>query len=270
MPYPVVSEDAGRNWYRCWQEICQDAGRRIAPPEFPKTEQKPLGDEFDWESECEAIVQGLLHVLETDGEKAFEAKGAVMLHRALPDHGALRDPEFWYWLAIVPGSSLIAKRYPLKDKPLSSLEDGLDSEPAEKKPNFLPGRSNFVGQNAREVLFFRLWIRAEMARIVEAPDVASDPYEFAIRGSVEFWRSHLLRVLYAQHRAFLQAFVNFQFPSSACGAPRLTIPEIRQLAKDLAKACANVTVEMLNREQSSAFIERVWAKTSAAQAWVKS
>ena len=92
---------------------------------------------------------------------------------------------------------------------------------------------------------------------------------FAAGGSVEFWRSHLLRVLYAQHRPFLQAFVDFQFPGPDRDKPKLTIPEIRQLAKDLAKACANVSVELLDTNQSRAFIERVWTRTSSARAWVK-
>lgn len=270
MPYPVISEDACKRWYRSWQEACEEAGRRVAPTEPPKVECKPLGDEFDWETETDAIVQSLMHLLEKDGEKPFEAKGAVMLHKALPDHEALRDPEFWYWLATVPGCSLIERRYPFKEQAPKTPEGSLDEDQIEKKPSFLPGRNNFVGQNAKEVLFFRLWIRAEMARMVELADEHSEPYEFALGGSVEFWRSHLLRVLYAQHRAFLQAFVDFQFPGPERTHPRLTIPEIRQLAKDLSKACANVTVELLDRDQSKTFIERVWAKTSVARAWVKS
>lgn len=270
MPYPIVSEDAAREWYRLWQEVCEEAGRRVAPPQIPNTEQNFRGDDFDWETECAAIVQRLSQLLEYSGEKAFEARGAVLLHEALPDHDALRDPQFWYWFATVPGAVLIEKRYPLKEK--ATIQSNLhpDSEQADKKPSFLPGRSNFVGQSAREVLFFRLWIRAEMARLVEPHGAGEEPYQFALRGSVEFWRSHLLRVLYAQHRDFLQAFVDFQFPNSEGSTPRLAIPEIRQLAKDLAKACANVTVEVLSREQSSAFIERVWAKTSGARAWIKS
>lgn len=267
MSYPVVNEFDARNWYRSWEAACQDAGQRVEPPESPRMEIQALGDDFDWDAECEAIVQRLLGVLQAEGEKAFESKGAVILHKALPDHEALRDPEFWYWMATIPGAALINMRYPFKAQDSKRSGSELGAEQTERTRSFLPGRNNFVGQNAKEVLFFRLWIRAEMSRMLEA---AEDPYGFTYRGSVEFWRSHLLRVLYAQHRAFLHAFIDFQFPRSEVPAPRLTIPEIRQLAKDLAKACANFTVEVLDVDECRQFIERVWDRTSADRALVKS
>lgn len=266
MPYPIVPEESAKGWFKKWQDACEKASARVSPIESPKVEKQPIGDDFNWEMEIPAIVYSLAALLEKEGEKAFESKGAVLLHEALPDHEALRDPEFWYWFAIEPGRSLVESRYPFKEKTQVDLE----SEDNERKtPNYLPGRNNFVGQNAKEVLFFRLWIRAEMGRLVDGADDASKVYEYARGGSVEFWRSHLLRVLYAQHRAFLQAFVDFQFPGPDRNEPRLTIPEIRQLAKDLAKACANVSVELLDRNQSKAFIKRVWARTSSARGWVK-
>jgi len=267
MPYPIVSEDSAKGWFNKWQDACEEASARVSPMEAPKVEKQPIGDEFDWEMEIQAIVDSLATLLDREGEKAFESKGAVLLHKALPDHEALRDPEFWYWFATVPGRALVESRYPFKEKTQAALEleDGEG-----KKPNFLPGRNNFVGQHAKEVLFFRLWIRAEMGRLADRNGDAAGVYEYASGGSVEFWRSHLLRVLYAQHRPFLQAFVDFQFPGPDRDKPRLTIPEIRQLAKDLAKACANVSVELLDRNQSRAFIERVWTRTSSARAWVKS
>lgn len=268
MPYPIVREDSAKSWFKKWQEACDESGARILPMEFPKVEIKPLGDEFDWTTEVGAVVHRLQALLTDEGEKAFEAKGSVLLHESLPDHEALRDPEFWYWVACAVGRELIEARYPFKNKDQDSLD--LDSEDQQAPKNYLPGRNNFVGQNAKEVLFFRLWIRAEMGMLIEASESASDHYEFAKAGSVEFWRSHLLRVLYAQHRPFLRAFLDFQFPGPDRNKPRLTIPEIRQLAKDLAKACANVSVEVLDQGQSKAFVERVWARTSAAKAWVKS
>jgi len=232
MAYPSVSEASVRGWYRDWQEACEEAGCRVPPPETPRVENSPLGDDFDWEPEIAAVVEALSELLEAEGEKAFESKGAVFLHTKLPDHEALRDPEFWYWFASVPGRSLIEKRYP--HKPKISDEDAAD-EPNAKRPNFLPGRNNFVGQHAREVLLFRLWIRAEMGHLDAQGGSQVDAYEYASGGSVEFWRSHLLRVLYAQHRPFLRAFIDFQFPGPDRDKPSLSIPEIRQLAKDLAK-----------------------------------
>ena len=47
-------------------------------------------------------------------KRLFEAKGTVLVHEALPDHEALRDPEFWYWIACSVGRELIEARYPFK------------------------------------------------------------------------------------------------------------------------------------------------------------
>ncbi len=267
MPYPIVREDAAKTWFKKWQDACEEGGSRAEPMEQPKVEQKPLGDDFDWTTEINAVVRRLQTLLTEEGEKAFEAKGAVLLHEALPDHEALRDPEFWYWIACSVGRELIEARYPFREKDQDNLDP--ENEDQQTAISYLPGRSNFVGQNAKEVLFFRLWIRAEMGRLVEGSEKVTERYVYARAGSVEFWRSHLLRVLYAQHRPFLRAFLDFQFPEPDRNKPRLTIPEIRQLAKDLAKACANVSVEVLDQDQSRAFVERVWTRTSAAKAWVK-
>lgn len=268
MPYPIVREDAAKMWFKKWQDACEEAGARVEPKEQPKVEQNPLGDDFDWMTEISSVVQKLAGLLANEGEKVFEARGAVLLHEALPDHEALRDPEFWYWFSCTVGRQLVEHRYPFKEKD----QDGPDPDDEEEKAtkSYLPGRNNFVGQNGKEVLFFRLWIRAEMGRLIELSGADAGRYEFARAGSVEFWRSHLLRVLYAQHRPFLRAFLDFQFPAPDRNKPRLTIPEVRQLAKDLAKACANVSVELLDQDQSRAFVERVWTRTSATKAWVKS
>lgn len=267
MPYPVVREDAAKSWFKKWQDACVEAGARVAPIELPKLEFRPFGDDFDWDNEIASVVHRLQTLLTDEGEKAFEAKGTVLVHEALPDHEALRDPEFWYWIACSVGRELIEARYPFKSKDQDNHDP--DNEAQQEARNYLPGRNNFVGQNAKEVLFFRLWIRAEMGRLVEVSETVAESYEYARAGSVEFWRSHLLRVLYAQHRPFLRAFLDFQFPVPDRNKPKLTIPEIRQLAKDLAKACANVSVEVLDQDQSKVFVERVWARTSATKAWVK-
>ena len=250
MPYPIVSEVAAASWFKKWQIAREQAGDRVAPPEAPQVEERPIGDNFAWEMEVEAINDKLARLVEKESQKKFESESAVLLHQALPDHEALRDPEFWYWLSTVPGRTVIEKRY------------------FHKKVSYLPDKKNFFGQHAKEVLFFRLWIRAEMGR-VEPCGSAIDVYEYVRAGSIDFWRSHLLRVLYAQHRPFLQAFIDFQFPAPERDRARLSTPEIRQMAKDLAKVCANISVEMLNRQQCKMLIERVWIKTSQVRTWAK-
>lgn len=234
-------------------------------PPPPAVEIRSGGENCDWDSLAEAIVADLTEIFEEEGEKALEGEGAEALHYylrdKLPDHEALRDPEFWYWFAAVPGRELIEARYPFKPK-----ESSGDAEDRNKDISYLPGRGNFAGQNAKEVLFFRLWIRAEMARQLDG-----DPekkYEYVTPGAIDFWRSHVFRQLYAHHRPFLHAWVAFQFPDHDSKA-RLKTDAIRQLAKDLLKACANIQVELLDADQCRALIERVWAKTEATEAWLK-
>lgn len=279
MPYPIVTEDAGKLWFRRWLDDCQVAGQRVTPSESPRVESHPGGGECDWETDIAALVEdltqlydGLKNLSEDERNRVFESEAAVRMHTALPDHEALCDPQFWYWLATVPGRSLIEVRYPYKPKRMLDNADlASELEPDNKPPKFLPARKNFVGDNAKESLFFRLWIRAEMAW-QDAADSSSGGggrYDYARGGSIDFWRSHLLRVLYAYHRPLLQAFVDFQFPGPTRVQGRLSIPQTRQLAKDIKKICANVSIEALDRAQCRTLIERVWAKTEAAQAWVK-
>lgn len=275
MPYPIVTEDAGKLWFRRWQDECREAGGRVSPSEAPKVETHPGGEPWDWEAGIAALTEDLLRLYEElknlsadERNRVFESTAAVTLHETLPDHDALRDPQFWCWFATVPGRELIETRYPFK--PNSAPSDAplpAEPNPDAKPPNYLPARKNFVGEKAQESLFFRLWIRAEMARHME-PGV-EDAYDHARGASIDFWRSHLMRVLYAHHRPLLQAFVDFQFPGPERATPRLPIAQIRQLAKDIKKVCANVTVEALDRAQCQALIERVWVRTEAAQAWIK-
>jgi hypothetical protein len=153
----------------------------------------------------------------------------------------------------VPGRNLILARYPHKDGK-SSAEDEADGEPPSKSP--LPNRKNFFGSGAKETLFFRLWIRAEMA-----VTMGDDPWEFVRPGMVDFWRSHVFRQIYAHHRPFLHALVDFQFPSSLDPdrtEARLNTSKIRILARELSMACANVVIETLDQVQCAALIQRVY------------
>lgn len=261
MAYPIIAEAVGKAWFRDWQEACEEAGARVAPLPPSTVEVREVGEEVDWEGISNSLVEQLLAIKKDNSEGYFESEGSILVHKLLPDHEALRDPEFWYWLAIVPGASLVSERYPFK------APDG-DAEVGQKgAQNYLPGRNNFVGSNARETLFFRFWIRTEMA--LSKLNEEEDKFEFVRPGLIDFWRSHVFRQLYAHHRPFVQAFVDFQFPKPTRDKPTLSTPEIRQLASDLSKSCANVTVEMLSRIECMNLIERQWTKTKARIASAK-
>jgi len=189
----------------------------------------------------------------SQSDATFESEGAIVLHEALPRDLALCDPEFWIWLATVPGRDIILARYPKADEQ-PFIEDEPTEGAASKSP--LPNGKNFFGSAAKETLFFRLWVRAEMG--VKADE---EPWEFVRPGKVDFWRSHVFRQLYAHHRPFLHAFVDFQFPTSpetGIRQFRLNTSKIRILARELSMACANVVIETLDKAQSQALIQRVY------------
>jgi len=89
----------------------------------------------------------------------------------------------------------------------------------------------------------------------------TEPWEFVRPGKVDFWRSHVFRQLYAHHRPFLHAFVDFQFPSyldADRNEALLNTSKIRILARELSMACANVVIETLDQAQCAALIQRVY------------
>lgn len=253
MSYPIVKDTVARQWYKTWTERClvQTPHQRVHMDD-PAVGTAPGGKEHDWLEIATKAIE-VLNVLLSKGDATFDSEGAVVLHETLPDDPALRDPEFWIWLATVPGRATILARYPQKaGKP--STEEDTDDEPTSKSP--LPNKNNFFGSAAKETLFFRLWIRAEMGMAL-----AVSPWEFVRPGKVDFWRSHVFRQLYAHHRPFLHAFVDFQFPSPLDPdrhKARLNTSKIRILARELSLACANVVIETLDQAQCAALIHRVY------------
>lgn len=253
MSYPIVKDAVARQWYKTWTESCLDQkpAQRVNV-ESPAVGTAIGGDDHNWSSIVAKVMEDL-DVLLSESDATFESEGAIVLHEALPDDAALRDPEFWIWLATVPGRPLILKRYPFKEGTSSERDEAQDGKSL-KTP--LPDRNNFFGSSAKETLFFRLWVRAEMGYAE-----AEDPWEFVRPGMVDFWRSHVFRQLYAHHRPFLHAFVDFQFPSAPDTdrtEARLNTSKIRILARELSLACANVVIETLNQAQCAALIQRVY------------
>lgn len=256
MTYPIVREAVARQWYKTWTEACLSESPPIRVPHAdPTVEQASRGNGHDWPKIATDVMQKLEDLL-SKGDAIFESEGAVVLHQSLPDDPALRDPDFWIWLATVPGRATILARYPHKEGELpdDAGEEEDDQQTPSKSP--LPNQKNFFGSSAKETLFFRLWIRAEMGRADGA-----EPWEYVRPGKVDFWRSHVFRQLYAHHRPFLHAFVDFQFPSTADlgrTEARLNTSKIRILARELSLACANVVIETLDQAQSAALIQRVY------------
>lgn len=251
MSYPIVTETAARTWYSQWKEasLAEEPPCRL-PWDPPSTSVMDTGPERDWIKLAEDLVVDLEQMLTTSSQGDFEREAGILLHETLPrDDDALRDADFWTWFATVPGRRLILARYAEPAQP----PIGSDKPPV----NPLPAANNFYGSRSRETLFFRLWIRAEMGW----GEIQGVSYLYARPGLIDFWRSHVFRQLFAHHRPFLKALLDFQFPKhrdGALDAARLNTRDIRVLARELALSCANISVEALDETASAALIERVY------------
>jgi hypothetical protein len=246
MSYPTVDPLEAREWFERWKRDCMEGEPpvRVAVADPPVVDLDD-GDSTDWPALTASIASELRALLTSSNQASFESDGAVALHRALPrEHPGLRDEGFWTWFACVPARDVVLARYG------APAPEAKDKNGALRSP--LPDRANFVGAGARETLPFRLWIRAEMGF---DPD-AEDPYGAVRPGMVDFWRSHVFRQLFAHHRAFLRAWIDFQFPGAADG-PKLNTKQVREMAKELSQSCATVCVEALDQAQCAAMIARV-------------
>lgn len=158
----------------------------------------------------------------------FEAEASPLIHAALGNKQCCADPEFWTWLAVAHFLDLTKWRYG-DDLKVANLGIGAPAE-------------NFI---------YRLWLRAEVVFDMGAPD----PYELAKRGpSIDFWRSHIFRINYANWRPFARALVRFQYPEDNENG-RLERAEIRELAKRLTQIKSNQIFACLNDAEAFSLIE---------------
>ena len=241
MPYPIITDVDANLWYNSWKS----AGDPNVFPQLPTIGTCELGKEENWDGIAAEIIEKLETIYDrVDGQEAdlsndrFEAEASVLIHKSLPRDEALSDPEFWIWFAVSHGALLVRRRYPS----------------SEKKP--FPDKSNFTSSNARETLYYRLWVRAELAR---DPELA-DQYELAWYGDIDFWRSHVLRQMSSEAGPILSALIHFQHPNGPDGEKRLKQGEVRDLIKHLKRAAANVMVEAMDNDAAKDFVEEQWNK----------
>lgn len=214
-------------------------------PALPDVHVNPEGENVDWEAIAEDLQVRLVNLTASAGESnrkvgsEFEIAAAPLLHELLPEHPALADPEFWIWLVISYGRDIVEWRY------------GGSSN-----------HSNFGIGGAGENLFYRLWLRAEIGY---SPD-SDDAYQLARYGDIDFWRSHIFRQSYGDARLFARALLEFQFPASRSGKPRLKNLQIRSLAKHLKRARSNLMFEVMSHEQATRFIVAEWDRLAEENA----
>lgn len=161
----------------------------------------------------------------------FEAEACVILHKLLPrDFTMLSDSGFWSWLAIICLREFVEWRHGGENKRAAI--------------------ANFGIGNRSENLFYRMWLRADIGY----DSTLEDPYMLVRQGDQDFWRSHILRQSYGKRRQFIRALIKYQFLTDS-GKPRLTIEEIRELAKRLRRLQFNLLLEALNEQESLEMID---------------
>ncbi|KQS76374.1 hypothetical protein [Rhizobium sp. Leaf383] len=234
MSYPYFIKSEART-YLSFLLLSQDGPGTSAMPEV---HINPEGDDHDWDfiaSDASTALLNLIASLNDVTKKAgneFEIAAASVLHKALPEHPALADPDFWIWLAVSHGQNIIKWRY---------------GDDARNLKNFGIG-------GAGENLFYRIWLRGEIAFAEDA----TDPYHLVRLGDMDFWRSHIFRQGYGDARTFAKALLEFQFPASNGGKARLSIKQIRALAKHLKRARSNLIYEVMSKPRAIGFIETEW------------
>lgn len=236
MPYPILSKAEARRY------LIVEEGADPSP--LPAARYADGGPDFDWEtlgSEIAAILLALVYKHTTakgkiDGSD-FEGVASEEVHKRVPSHPALADPEFWIWLALMHCEEVVQRRY-----------------------GGSQNAKNFGVGGAGENLLYRLWLRAEIAYDAGA----KDSYALSRFGDIDFWRSHIFRQGYGDVRSFARALLEFQFPAKSKRKARLKILEIRALVKHLKRARSNLMFEVMTEARAVEFIESEWNRLAPA------
>lgn len=164
----------------------------------------------------------------------FEREACAVVHGALLtfERAPLADPDFWTYLAVARLADVIEWRFGTEGHPAAAANYG-------------------VGQRTENMLF-RLWLRGELGR-----GEGTDPYELAKTGDQDLWRSHLLRQGYACVRPVARALLELQagrLRGPTGKEKKLSIEDVRELAKRLKRLRANVMFEALDAARAAALV----------------
>jgi hypothetical protein len=171
----------------------------------------------------------------------FDAEASATIHRILAiDDRLAGDDDFWRYVNCVVLLDLIRWRHPNDDS------------------SGMPGRPHLGTGGKWEGMGKRLWFRAELSKVDGA-----DPYEYAVRGGMDFWTSGLIRILYSCNRSVARALVRFQFFAAGAFArgqyrpQTLGLNAVRELYKRLRHFQAIVSMANLDDDAATRLIEDI-------------
>lgn len=108
-------------------------------------------------------------------------------------------------------------------------------------------------RNLKESLFFRCWVRGEKMYNPELPD----PYRYAKMGTGDFWRSHILRQDFGKDRAFVEAFLDFNFDPD--GTRHISDTKLRKNLIPAVRAWSSMaTFSQLSYDECTEVLKRLW------------
>jgi hypothetical protein len=245
MKYPILERSQALQILEARRrdvEIDEDrfVGTRGDGAEFDGAFIQKLREKLD---KIKARYPAKLRSRDPDGGR-FEAEACPLVHSMIPSHllAALTDVDFWRYLAVVHFHPLIEWRH--------------GAEGAETNAN------NYGIGNTKRNLIYRMWMRAEVSLDVGA----ADPYHLAKHGDKDLWESHIIAVRTGNARALVRSLMKFLYPPKLKGKCRLSIEEVRELAKHLTRLRANVFLELYDEERAFRLISREKDKVCAAGA----
>lgn len=245
MRFCVMTSDSAKRYL-----AAVDAGESPTPAEFQ--EVKGSGAHVDvgrldrMGADLRKLMKGFPKQLKSRDPEGgrFEQAACEIVHRHLKgfDREVVANLEFWTWVAVVRFADIVQWRFG-------------GTEARVKLENYGIGGLS----DQRENLFFRLWLRADLASDPES----DEPYKLAKTGDQDLWRSHILRQGYANARDVARALLRLQ--AGQLRVKRLTVDGIRELAKRLRRLRANVIFEYLSPKSAEHLVVELCAGLPKAQ-----
>lgn len=243
MQYPTLTIDEGRS---VLEHLRSGSAANYPSPRWMGSGPK----RFD-ETLVDDLVESVTMLRRTMGEPSeggkrywarFEGRAAAQVHEALEELPMIAavDPGFWIWLVFGSKHDGPAKLVTWRHGRDTAKYDALDA--------------NYGLTTALEGGFWsRLWLRGEVGR----DDTRSDPYELALRGDQDLWRSHIFKIEYGSVRRVAHALLTFQYPDCQPDKARVPVKVIREMAKEIRRRHAIIAFELLDEAAAKRLIDEV-------------